>query len=846
MYINSGTNWVYDSSWTVPMYFNNVYAKDVGTALVDINGDGLADILWSDQSSSSNAVYINTGTGWVQDTTWGTIPQYITVSGNKDAGTRFTDVNSDGLMDILYSRYWSGGVYDKHAYINTGKGWTENTGITIPAVFAGYLNEDWGYRITDAKGGNLSDIIRSHHTAPSTDVKEVYFKNTARADLLSRVTYPAGGKTDITYKTSTQYLSGGSLLNPALPFTLDTVYQVATDDNAGTVTTDTYTYENGTYYFSSPTERRFAGFGVITKTDSEGNKIKTYYHQGNATDSSHGEYSDDASKIGKVYRTEMTNSSGNIYQKVVNKYDKYNLGTGRDFVKLVRSTVLTYDGDSDHKDTSTEYTYDNTYGNVTTKTMWGEVNASDDGSFTDTSSDKSTETVSYTTNTTDYIVGLPYQDTTVDQSSNKVSETKIYYDTQSLGTVTDGNPTKIEQWTTGSTYVSTQNAYNTTYGLVTSSTDPRGKVTSYSYDSYYLYPASITDALSHSVSYTYDYSLGKPKQITDQNGFVSQVVYDGLDRVTAEKIPDFGSPYSAVNKTTYAYTDTSGAVSVLKTDYLDGTVSALTYQYFDGLKRLIQTRQEAETDYNVRDIVYNDIGFVLKESLPYTSSGSSKTSATSTTALYTNYTYDAMYRPSTVINALGTTSYAYDDWKTTITDPRSKVKNYYKDAYGNLASVDEINSSSTYITTYEWNLNKNLTKITDALGNIRNFTYDGLGRRLTAEDLHASGDTSFGTWIYTYDDAGNMTQSVSPESKTVNYTYDDINRVLTENETSVSGTEITYAYDSCTNGVNKLCSVTMTSGANTAYTYDSNGNIASEAKTINGITYTTSYTYDRQ
>lgn len=38
----------------------------------------------------------------------------------------------------------------------------------------------------------------------------------------------------------------------------------------------------------------------------------------------------------------------------------------------------------------------------------------------------------------------------------------------------------------------------------------------------------------------------------------------------------------------------------------------------------------------------------------------------------------------------------------------------------------------------------------------------------------------------------------------------------------------------------------MTSGANTAYTYDSNGNIASEAKTINSTAYTTSYTYDRQ
>ena len=89
-------------------------------------------------------------------------------------------------------------------------------------------------------------------------MKEAYIKNTARADLLSRVTYPAGGRTDITYKTSTQYSSGGTLLNPNLPFTIDTVYQIATDDNAGTVSTDTYTYEGGRYYFNTPTDRRFA------------------------------------------------------------------------------------------------------------------------------------------------------------------------------------------------------------------------------------------------------------------------------------------------------------------------------------------------------------------------------------------------------------------------------------------------------------------------------------------------------------------------------------------------------------------------------------------------------------
>lgn len=116
---------------------------------------------------------------------------------------------------------------------------------------------------------------------------------------------------------------------------------------------------------------------------------------------------------------------------------------------------------------------------------------------------------------------------------------------------------------------------------------------------------------------------------------------------------------------------------------------------------------------------------------------------------------------------------------------------------------------------------------------------------LTAQDLHASADTTYGTWTYTYDNDNDLTQSVSPNAATVNYTYDHDDRKLTEDYTGSTGTDITYAYDTCTQGVGRLCSVTMLSGANTAYTYDYDGNVASENKTINSNSFLTSYTYDR-
>lgn len=851
-YLNNGSGWTNVTGWNAPAFVDSQY-RDTGVRLVDVNADGLIDIVKA-KGTSYNEVYINSGSGWTLNTSW-SLPLPVIAGGGEDYGFRVADLNGEGFADILCQGGFTNGdcgtANPTVAYYNTATGWSQVGGWNMPPrqenqdkpeVFVSSSYVDQGLRLIDVDSNGLVDLVRGQGTN-----KFVYLHNTTKqVNFMTKVTYPEGGDTTITYKSSAQFKDGSNnLLNPNLPI-IHTVVSQISDNDGTTSAAHNYTYEGGRYYFNTYLDRKFAGFAKVTDTDSAGNVKKTFYHQGNTTDTTNGEYDDHVSKIGKPYRVEEYDGSGNLYRLTVNKWDKYNIGTDHDFVKLVRATTLTYDGDSDHADTATEYSYDNTYGNLTTKTDWGKVTASTDGSFTDTGSDKATETISYVANTTNYVVGLPYQSTVVDQSANKVRESKTYYDTLSLGSVGAGNPTKVEQWVTGSTYINSQKAYNTTYGIVTSETDPRSKTTSYSYDSYNLYPTTVTNPLSQTTQYTYDYSLGKPKQVTDQNSFVYQTVYDGLDRVLEEKIPGFSSPYTPVTKIAYAYTDTANAVSVQKTDHLDGSTSALTYQYFDGLGRLIQERKEAESDYNVRDIAYNNRGLVLKESLPYTSSGTSKTTATGTTALYTNYTYDAVGRPATVVNALGTTSYSYDDWKTTVTDAESNVKSYYKDARDNLIQVDEVNGASTYTTTYEWNLNKKLTKITDALSNIRNFTYDGLGRRLTAEDLHAAADGTYGSWAYTYDDAGNLTQSVSPRSLTTNYTYNDINQQLTEDYTGAGGTEITYTYSGCTNGTGKLCSVSMASGANTSYTYNALGATASEAKTINSTAYTTSYFYDRQ
>ncbi len=858
---NVSTTWLFPyqgNSTTLREEFVDSSFRPTGLTLIDINGDGLADL--TRKSGSASFVYLNNGSGWTWNTSW-TLPLPPTSEGTApDIGVRIADINGDSLSDLLCSNRSNNGDTlcpngNPLVYLNNGNGtWTDASSSwafpqvqnqpTLKEVFLGTTLNDTGLRLVDLNGDNMADLTRT-----SGSFSIVYLNNEdTLSNLLTNIAHPQGGTTTMTYKATPLFKDGSNnLLNPFLPVVSHVVSQVSNSDGLGLNETTNYSYEGGNYYFSTNLDRKLAGFNKVTRTDAAGNKTITFYHQGNTTDSTNGEYLDHISKLGRPYRVEVQNSTGSIFSKTVNQWDKYDLGSGRNFVKNIRTTELTYDGDSDHKDKAAEYTYENTYGNLTTSTEWGEVTGSNDGTFTDTGTDKFTTTISYAANTTPYIMGLPSQDTRVDQSSNKVSENNYYYDEQTQGNVTDGNLTKQEMWKTGSTYIDIEKTYNTTYGIVTQEKDPRDKATNYSYDSYNLYPATVTNALSQVTSYTYDYSSGQVQQVTNLNTRVYQSVYDGLNRVTEQKQPDLATPSTLVTKTSYTYTDTSGAVKVQQSDYLDGPTSVDTHTYFDGLGRPIQVRKEMEdtNTFAVVDTIYNDIGQVYKESVPYSSTGSAKTSATGTASLLITYSYDPMRRVSSIANAIGATSTAYDDWKTSITDPRGKLKHLYNDAYGNLVKVDETNFGNTYTTNYEYNGNNNLTKITDALGNVRNFTYDALGRRLTAQDSHAPTDGTYGSYTYTYDDSGNLTSVLDPKSQTINYVYDDLNRVATEDYAGQAGTEEIYTYDSGTDGKGQLTSVTAPA-VSTTYAYDANGNRRQEVETINSTGYQTDYTFDRQ
>lgn len=833
VYLNNGAGWTYNSSWGLPSTFvtNDV---DDRTILVDVNNDGLNDFL------TSTTTYINTGKGWTNSPNWAPPVPFT-------RGIRYADANGDNLVDVLVADSETYMYGDVRTLLNNGNGWTEATNWEwdVPWNFEQSLGVDEGVRMADIDGDGMIDTLLSQKKGATT-TNAFLLNEASRSDQLTKVTTDRGAVINVTYKQSPLYrlATTTTLANPFLPVNLDLVSNITTSNGVNLSVSNDYLYDGGQYYFGGAYDRKLAGFATTTEKNALGYMVKTFYHQGSTTQSSLGEYNDTSSKIGKPYRVEVTDASNNALLKKINRWENVSLSNDRNFVKQTQAINVQDIGKLDTFD------YDDTNGNLSQKITYGRIIHIDSSPYSwidtwGTVNDKYTYKYQYATSSSGD-VNLTSQETVTDVSGNKIKETRYYYDTQTLGNATKGNITKQENFATSSTYIDFEKSYDS-YGLVTQDKDPRDKTTDYTYDSYNLYPATTTNAISQNSLYQYDYTSGKVKQYTDPNGFVFQTAFDAFDRPIEEKQPSTTTPSSLETKTTYTYTDNVVPNIVKRSDYLDSSNSVDTYKYIDGFGRVLQERKEAEkpNEFVTKDYVYNSTNLLDSETLPYFSTGSSQTTPTNATKLYVYYQYDPLQRITKITNAVGSTTNSYLNWVVTTLDPRSKQKSIERDAYGNIVQVIEKNGASSYTTSYEYNGLNNLTKMIDAASNIRLFRYDGLGRRLNAQDLHASADATFGSTTFSYDATGNLTQKIDPKNQTVNYSYDDLNRILTEDYTGQAGTETSYGYDGCTNGKGQICVATST-GAIATYTYDPLGRVASEVKKINDNTFTSTNFYDRQ
>lgn len=201
--------------------------------------------------------------------------------------------------------------------------------------------------------------------------------------------------------------------------------------------------------------------------------------------------------------------------------------------------------------------------------------------------------------------------------------------------------------------------------------------------------------------------------------------------------------------------------------------------------------------------------------------------------------------------------------------PNGNTLNYF---YDKLDRIEQLSDNMGVIAKYTYDGNGNQLTMTDGLDRTMTHTFDALNRKTT--EVLPSGATT----KYQYDNNSNLLSVTDALSHVTSYTYSSLNQQLSHTDalnavtkfeydangnlskaTDAKGNATSYAYDA----LNRNTAITFANGASLQYTYDELGNvIASKDRAGNEFKYaynplgnllsktypdgtTDKYTYDR-
>jgi RHS repeat-associated protein len=371
----------------------------------------------------------------------------------------------------------------------------------------------------------------------------------------------------------------------------------------------------------------------------------------------------------------------------------------------------------------------------------------------------------------------------------------------------------------------TTNVYDAKHNL-TSVTDPLGHVNAYTYDqngnktsstypatpmssnttsttayNQYSEPTSTTDELGNVRSFNYDANYD-PRSVTDSSGTLASFLFNANQTLQAGAI-GFDITASPANASQFTY-DANGNM-IGRTDALGRTTS----------------------------YVYNSLGQKTSTTEP------TPTSPIGSSASTTNYTYDQLGNLTQTAAPLSrTTSSTYDGNgnKITDTDARGNVTGYQYDSLNRLIETDYPTSTRA---TRTYDFRNNVISETDQDGNVTRHTYDLSGRQVSV--TRGYGTSSASTTSYAYDSAGRKIGETDALGHTTTYTFDADSRLV-----AIAGVKgnFTYTYDDAGNRIaqtdannnktqfqydarKRLTVTTYPDGTTTANTYDGPGNLHS-------------------
>jgi RHS repeat-associated protein len=394
-----------------------------------------------------------------------------------------------------------------------------------------------------------------------------------------------------------------------------------------------------------------------------------------------------------------------------------------------------------------------------------------------------------------------------------------------------------------------------------------------------------------------------PLYVTDANGVTITNTYDDLHRLSTRTYPDGGVErfgYSArglvayTNQldfvTRFVYDEASRKIAetnannevLLYTNNAAGDLLSLT----DG------ENQTTRWGYDEYGRVTNKLDQASTEILRYAYDPNSRlTNRWSVAKGNTKYSYDAvgnltlvnypvspdvtlqydpLNRVTNMVDAVGTTKYAYaiggQLWTEDGPWSNDTVTNIYTSRLRTGLRLQQ--PTGVWTNAFGYDAAKRLTSVTSPAGTFSHTlgatapasalikklllpntsyitnTYDEVARMLSTTLKHSSHST-LNAHQYTYNDGHQRTQQTFPDSSTASYTYDSIGQLKVATS-STSGESVGYAYDGAwnlnrrtnyfgvstftPNSLNELTAVTDPSPTTINYTYDDNGNLTAEGE----------------
>lgn len=810
------------------------------TALADINGDGLPDLL--KDTGNGLQVRLNTGSGF------GSAVQISNLSSIGVTQSTSESVNVAFTANILLPTIPA-------SMLSVSPSGSVSQSVSRPVS-----------ALTDIDGDGYTDIVSSDNAG----TMQVRYSTLGRTNRLKTVTNALGGTFTIDYShTDASYdLPGGRWVMSALEVD-DGI------DDDGPAMRSRFDYGGGRY---DRREREFLGFATVStieldteNADAEYRRTvetydnQSYYHQGALTSTAVKDATGSTlSEKATSYYTYGVTPSGNAYTltetNTVNDHGAYFVAPKYTEDRL-SGTVMTqsltkYKTSASHGELSDYYYSDK-----------GTMNASTGSGY-----DYHTE-ISYnyaTANTTYHVYGLP---TKVEVTyGNNTQETDATYSTSHPTHIT-----KLRKKIAGSQYAETDYTYDS-QGNVTSVTYPSNSQSqryalSYEYETDMgMYVKKITDSHQLSARYEdYDYRYGIARTRRDINDFYTYIQTDEKGRTTAVTGPkEVESGHTTV---TYEFTPavvsangqiTSPAHTVTRQYDAQHNSYIQTVSFTDGFGRIIQTKKDAVVDGTAGMTisgkeVYDAFGRTAQSYHPvFAQTASLAYSSAVDTQNPTETFYDELDRTVSITHpdntsrsydySIGNISGSGNTLITEVTDEEGNTSVRYTNGSGKTVRTERYHDGNPITSDFQYDGIGHLVSSADDDGNTTAMTYD-LADRMTRVIHPASGETR-----YRYDPAGNLVslrrdQDISNGDSIVYvYDYERLSQVQFPNETANNVTYTYGSYNGEQNGRGHLIKRIDGSGS-VRYTYDNMGNVVEEKRSLivpfdGNYTFTTKWRYD--